>query len=358
MVQRLKQRLLVKPGDIAPSDEGLEVIGTFNPGATEHQGAVLLLIRVAERPLEQREGYTALPRWEAGRVVTDWIANDQIELLDPRLVKLRRDGLLRLTFTSHLCLVRIRDGQGVDFADARRLFPIHRWEEYGIEDPRIVKLDDRYWITYVAVSRHGAATALASTEDFISFERHGIIFCPENKDVILFPNKIAGQYVALHRPTTAHPFCRPEMWLAYSPDLVCWGKHQPLHGGSSNWENDRVGAGVPPIKTQAAWLEIYHASRRADLSGEVGTYAAGAMLLDLNDPSRVISHSIKPLWEPEVDYERSGFVPRVVFPTGAVERNGVLQIYYGAADTFTAMVEMRLEDVLASCSVERASTTC
>jgi predicted GH43/DUF377 family glycosyl hydrolase len=346
MVQRLRQQLLIRPEDIAPSHEALEVIGTFNPGAIEQDGQVVLVVRIAERPRERREGYTALPRWEGEHVVTDWIANEEIESPDPRVVRRRADGLLRLTFTSHLRVVRSRGGRKIDQWNGASLIPKENWEEYGLEDPRIVDLDGRFWITYVAVSRHGAATALASTQDFVTFQRHGIIFCPENKDVVLFPERIDGQYVALHRPTTAHPFCPPEMWLARSGDLVHWGSHQPLHGGTAAWESERVGAGAPPVRTEAGWLEIYHASRRSDVAGRVGTYAAGAMLLDLHDPSRIISHSRQPLWEPDTAYELFGFVPRVVFPTGIVPRDDILQLYYGAADTYTAMVELPRDDLL------------
>ncbi len=345
MAARLFQTLLVRPRDIAPSDDSLEVIGAFNPAAIEHDDGVTLLVRVAQRPRETRDGFTAAPRWEAGRVVTNWIANDEIEFLDPRVIRQRADGLLRLTFTSHLLVMYSRDGRSIDRWNAASLFPQEPWEAYGVEDPRVVRLGDRYWVTYVAVSPHGAATALASTQDFATFERHGVIFCPENKDVVLFPEQVNGSYVALHRPNTAHPFCRPEIWLAQSPDLLHWGAHQPLHGGASAWESDRVGGGAPPLKTASGWLEIYHASRRAQTG--VGVYAAGAMLLDLDAPGRVIAHSRQPLWEPEADYELAGFVPGVVFPTGAVARGGILQIYYGAADTYTAMVEMRLDSLLA-----------
>jgi predicted GH43/DUF377 family glycosyl hydrolase len=135
------------------------------------------------------------------------------------------------------------------------------------------------------------------------------------------------------------------MWLASSPDLLHWGGHQPLHGGTAPWESDRVGAGTPPVKTAAGWLEIYHASRRSPLPGVVGTYAAGVMLLDLENPSRIIGKSRSSLWEPSTDYELSGFVPRVVFPTGIVCREEVVQLYYGASDTYVAVAEFRAADL-------------
>jgi predicted GH43/DUF377 family glycosyl hydrolase len=351
MAQRPHQQLLIQPKDVKPSNPSMQVIGTFNPGVCQRDGDVFLLVRVAERPIERREGYTALPRWETEQLVTDWVANDELESLDPRVVRRRADNLLRLTFTSHLCVVRSRDGRTIDQWDVARMYPRESWEEYGIEDPRITRIDGRYWITYVAVSRHGAATALASTEDLLTFERHGIIFCPENKDVVLFPERIGGQFVALHRPATAHSFCRPEMWLARSPDLLNWGSHQPLYGGSAAWETDRVGAGAPPLRTDAGWLEIYHASRCSQSSGEVGAYVAGVMLLDLDDPSRVIARGPAPVLQPDASYELSGFVPHVVFPTGIIARDNIVQLYYGAADTCTAMIAFRLCDLVAGAAI-------
>ena len=206
-------------------------------------------------------------------------------------------------------------------------------EEFGVEDPRITALDGRFFFTYVAVSRHGAATALASTTDFRQFERHGIIFCPENKDVVLFPERIDGQYVALHRPNAATPFCRPEMWVARSPDLIHWGRHECLHGGGAEWETGRVGAGTPPVRVDSGWLEIYHGNRQPTRPGEVGTYATGVLLLDPNDPARVLRRTATSIFEPTADFERHGFVPDVVFPTGIVEAGPSYLIYYGAADS-------------------------
>ena len=103
-------------------------------------------------------------------------------------------------------------------------------EEFGLEDPRITQIGDRFYITYVAVSRHGPATALASTTDFKTIERHGIIFCTENKDVVLLPERIGGEYVAIHRPVGDMPFSRPEMWTARSPDLIHWGRTSIFSG--------------------------------------------------------------------------------------------------------------------------------
>jgi beta-1,2-mannobiose phosphorylase / 1,2-beta-oligomannan phosphorylase len=350
MVNRLFERLLLRPADVQPSRDDLEVIGVFNPGAVLIGDEVVLLVRVSERPLERRPGFTALPRWapESGLVV-DWVPDDQLEPLDPRVVRIKREnGLVRLTFVSHLRLVRCGDGRSVEAVDDLVIMPESSEEEFGVEDPRITRIGDRYYITYVAVSRHGAATALASTTDFRRFERHGIIFCTENKDVVLFPEKIGGEYVALHRPNGATPFTQPEMWLARSPDLIHWGRHKPLHGGTGPWETGRTGAGPPPIRVPEGWLALYHGNRRPTRPGEVGTYAAGALLLDAGDPALVRRRTPEPILKPTADFERQGFVADIVFPTGIVETDGRVLVYYGAADTFTAVVEFARDELVAA----------
>ncbi len=345
MLQRHFEKLLIRPEGLTPSADDLEVIGAFNPGAVERDGGVVLLVRIAERPRETREGFTALPRWEEGRVVVDWVADEELEPLDARVVRRRSDGLLRLTFTSNLRVFYSSDGRSID-REGAQLLPQAECESYGVEDPRITRIGGRFYITYVCVSQHGAATALASTGDFISFERHGVIFCPENKDVVLFPERIAGRHAALHRPTTAHAFCTPEMWLARSDDLLHWGDHQPLAGGSGDWESERIGAGAAPIRTERGWLEVYHASRRSEVAGQVGTYSAGAMLLDLKHPARIIARTNEPILSPSAGFEQQGFVPNVVFPTGVVPRGDTLQIFFGAADTCTGVVELSLDEML------------
>jgi predicted GH43/DUF377 family glycosyl hydrolase len=349
LLKRHFERLLLGPADLKPSHDDFEVVGVFNPGAIVAGDEVILLVRVAERPKERRPGFTASPRWVPGEGPTiDWLPDEAIEVLDPRVVKGKADGLVRLTFISHLRAVRCGDGRSVEEVSDVPFFPDSEIEEFGVEDPRITAFGDRYYFTYVAVSRHGAATALASTTDFRVFERHGIIFCPENKDVVLFPEKIGGEYVALHRPNAATPFCRPEMWIARSPDLIHWGRHDCLHGGGAEWETGRVGAGTPPVRVDTGWLEIYHGNRKPTRAGEVGMYSTGVLLLDVDNPARILRRSAASIFEPTADFEREGFVPDVVFPTGIVEKGGSFLVYYGAADSCTAVVEFDLEELLAS----------
>jgi predicted GH43/DUF377 family glycosyl hydrolase len=351
MVPRLRTQRLLTPEDVEPSHPDLEVIGVFNPGASDTPYGVALLVRVVEAPREDRPGYTGLPRREEdGNVVIDWVANEDLDREDPRVVVTRDRQLVRLTFTSHLRLFMSPDGLSVEGGEKLRLLPENAYERFGIEDPRITLIDGRYYITYVSVSSHGAATSLLSTEDFSSFERHGIIFPCENKDVVLFPERIGGEYVCFHRPNPAMHFVRPEMWIGRSTDLIHWGQHKPFFAGGGPWESDRLGAGCPPVAVDEGWLEIYHGTGiSAEYTG-IGIYTGGALLLDRENPSRILKRSKAPVFLPEEEFEREGFVPNVVFPTGIVDKGETFYIYYGAADTFTAVAEVSKAELLAALS--------
>jgi predicted GH43/DUF377 family glycosyl hydrolase len=334
---------------VPPSLPDWEVIGTFNPGVIRHGDRIIIFVRVAERPREQRPGWTPLPRWSADEgYVVDWVHDQHLEKLDPRVVRHRADGRIRLTFVSHLRVVTSRDGRTIDDVSGASFSPASVDEEYGVEDPRITFLDGKYYFSYVAVSRHGPATALASTLDFKTFERHGIIFCPENKDVVLFPDRAGGQYAALHRPLGGTPFCRPEMWIARSTDLVNWGQHQYLFGGAGDWETGRVGAGAPPVAVSEGWLEIYHGNRRPQGERSVGAYCGAAMLLARDDPAHVLKVGREPILEPQQPFENEGFVQNVVFPTAVLEDQDRFLIYYGASDTYCGMAELSRAEVMNS----------
>ena len=340
------KRLLLRPEDFAPSSDGLEVIGAFNPGAAELSEKVVLLVRIAERPAP-RPGMVGLPRWEKSGVVVDWLPESDVEFVDPRVVRIRQTGLVRLTFISHLRVVHCGEGLRVESLGPA-FAPEMPWEEFGVEDARITRIDERYYITYVAVSRHGVATALASTEDFRTFQREGIIFSPENKDVVLFPAKIGGRYRALHRPSGATPFTTPEMWLAGSSDLIHWGGHQPLQFTRGAWESGRVGAGAPPVRIAEGWLILYHGNLRLTRLGEVGAYHGAALILDADDPARVQMQSSGSILAPTETYEREGFVKDVVFPTGIVKRGDEFFVYYGAGDTSTAVWRTSVREMVAA----------
>ncbi len=356
MIPRLSDSLLLEPCDIQPSQSGWEVVGVFNPAVTMVGDQLLMLARVAERPAEKRHGSTPLPRWTSdGAAEVDWVRDEDLHKTDARVVALNHGGDLRLTSVSHFQIYRQSKLANETWEYVAALLPTGPWEEYGIEDARITKIDKIYWITYVSVSRSGAATAIMSSADFVTFQRHGIIFASENKDVILFPNRIAGNFVALHRPNPRSHFRPPQIWIARSPDLLHWGRHEPILSGRQCWEGDRIGSGTPPILIDEGWLTIYHGSESSNVAGTVGRYAAGALLLDRDDPSRVISRSREPIMLPTTDYETSGFVPNVVFPTAMLEIGDELQVFYGAADTSVAMTRFSKRTVLDSLVLESDS---
>jgi beta-1,2-mannobiose phosphorylase / 1,2-beta-oligomannan phosphorylase len=350
--QRILTRLLVSPADVQPQFPGFEVIGTFNPAAIEFDGGVALLIRVVEQPVEKREGFIPLPYWDhlRGEIAVDWRPLDAVELVDPRIVRLKPSGYPRLTFISWLQVAFSRDGLTIDCFGPPML-PATRYETFGVEDPRLARFGDRYFFTYVAVSQHGISTALASTTDFQSFERRGIIFCPENKDVILFPEKINGEYVAFHRPNPNAHFSAPEIWLARSPDLIHWGRHERLLGSEAGWATVKVGGGTPPIRTPNGWLSLYHGHIAPAVGApktDIGEYAAAALLQALDNPAQILGMSRRPVMRAEAAFERSGYLPNIVFPTAMLPRGEQVDVYYGAADTVTGVARYSLDDFLSA----------
>lgn len=329
--------------------DGFETVGVFNPGAVDAGGKVHLLLRVAEAPKQTRRGYVALPKSNLkGGLEIDWVRDTEVYQDDVRSAVSKRSGRVRLTSVSRLYLATSADGVSIDHIEEAPVFePREEYEEFGVEDPRITEIDGTYYVTYVAVSSHGIATALATTDDFHHFRRYGIIFPTENKDVVLFPEKIDGHYVALHRPSGHTPMGRPEIWLAHSPDLVHWGRHRLVLRAQDVPGAARMGAGAPPLRIEEGWLEVFHVARPGQDEDAIPAYCGAAMVLGERDPSRVLRGSTAPFLAPEEAFETAGFVPGVVFPTGVVLRNGRLLIYYGAADTVTAVAETSLEALAA-----------
>jgi len=221
--------------------------------------------------------------------------------------------------------------------------PTTEWEAYGCEDARITELDGRYAITYTAASDLGVNVMLAFTNDFTTFEKAGIVMTTHNKDVCLFPQTIGGRYVCRHRPF-ATEFNDSCIWTAWSPDLLHWGGHSVLHRPvAGTWEGERIGAGAPPIRTEAGWLEIYHG---ADADGR---YCLGAMLSDLDHPDRVLARSPRPVFQPGEPYELNGVYGQCVFSNGLLAHpDGRLTILYGAADTVCAAATTTIEEMIAA----------
>ena len=345
MIAKYEGNPVVVPADVKPSREGYVVKGAFNPGATVFGDDILLLLRTAEG-CAQEEGVVRTPvyRFEGGRSVPDIMefnTNDpDVTLKDTRGVVYR--GVDYLSTLSHIRIARSTDGFHFTVDDAPFIYPADETEKYGIEDVRVTKMDGRYYLNYTVISPDSWSTALAVTDDFINIERQGIIFHPENKDVAIFPEKASGKYVALHRPNNSG-FGRASIWYAESPDLLHWGNHKCIaRPRDTRWESMKIGGGAPPIKTSEGWLIIYHGK------GDNSLYSLFALLLDLDEPWRVLKRAEEPLLVPSESYETEGFFGNVVFSNGVVERDGKLYIYYGAADETVCVAVTDVPSVMAT----------
>ena len=340
--RRFDENPLIVPSQVMPSDPGLEVMCVFNAGVTEHNGEVLLLMRVAERPIPEN-GYlsTLVLDTETERPMLKKLA---FRLDDPKLVfddprMFRYDGRFLLTSLSHLRVARSRDGRHFTIDDTPALMPAEWYEEFGVEDPHITMIGDTYWITAVGVCSLGVSAVLYSTKDFVEFDRHGVIFPCDNRDVVIFPEKIDGDYVALHRPMSC--FSNPAIWTATSRDLVNWGSHRfLLKSRPGQGDNSRVGASTVPIKTERGWLEIFHGATA------VNEYCLGTVLLALDDPLRIIARGDEPVLAPDEPYEKDGLVSNIIFSCGCVERDGKVLVYYGAGDRCIAGAETTVDKLL------------
>lgn len=348
-VSRCSQNPLITPADVVPSHSDMEIIGTFNPGAIVDAatGETVLLIRVAERFKQTDENVIGIPvaslDGSLSRVVLQRNAAE-FDFKDSRVVCDRQGKIVYLTSLSHIRLARSGDGVNFSIETAPFLFPCGPHETWGIEDPRIVWMQEEqvYVITYTAVSPYGAATALATTRDFKTVTRCGVAFPPENKDVCVFPQRVKGLFCAYHRPVP-RSFGNPDIWSATSPDLSSWGNHRHVLGtnvDTSSWDCGRVGGGAPSVKCHLGWLHIYHA---ADVRHR---YCLGAFVAHLDDPSRIIARSRVPILEPDEEYERVGYFGNVVFTCGVVLRgDDSIDIYYGAADDKVALCNIKLGDI-------------
>lgn len=344
-VERLAENPIITPKDVPPSRPDYEVVGAFNPGAVLCDGQVLLLLRVAERPRDKKPDEQVAPilNPETGEIEYFRVANNDPNITDiPDSRSFYYRHKMFLTSISHLRLASSTDGVHFDIEKSPAVFPKEAYETFGLEDPRITPIEDQFYISYKVVSENGICTGLLTTRDFREYKRQGIIFCPENIDVVLFPEKIGGQYWALTRPVPRYLGPRG-VWIASSPDSIHWGRHKPLvlpRPGA--FDGGKTGGSCVPIRTPQGWLEIYHGSDDQD------RYSLAAVLLDIDDPTKVLARSSKPLMEPAADYEVRGFYGNVVFACGAVERDGFIWIYYGASDEYTACAKMTLEDIFST----------
>lgn len=338
---RQKNNPLLSPKDLKPSNENMIIECLLNPGVLEFNGKIGLLIRVAERTV-QKEGIISVPVYNnKGKVeILNFNLNDpKLDATDARVINY--DGTDYLTTISHLRLLFSDDGTTFyELEGYPSIFGEGKYESYGIEDCRVAKINDIYHLTYTMVSANGVGVGLRTTKDWKKFEKKGMIFSPHNKDCAIFEEKINGKYYALHRPSS------PElggnyMWLAESPDGIHWGNHKCVaKTREGKFDSKRLGAGAAPIKTEKGWLEIYHGATAEN------RYCLGAMLLDLDDPSKVIARSDEPIMEPIADYEQTGFFGNVVFTNGHIVKDDTIQIYYGASDEFVCQASFSIKEIL------------
>ena len=256
---------------------------------------------------------------------------------------------------SHLAVARSANGiDGWTIAPEPLLAPADgvESEQWGFEDPRVVWLPElECWsITCTAYGPPGPAVYLATTTDFRSVSRYGVIRRAEDKNAALLPERIGGKWILFHRPSEgAVAGSGGEIVLSRSADLVSWSTSEPVLAPRAGawWDSRRIGIGPPPLRTDRGWLIVYHGVKDT-VAGAL--YRVGVALADLDEPTRVTHRLPGWIFGPDADYERSGDVPNAVFPCGLVhdEATGELRMYYGAADTTVALATAHLDDVLAA----------
>lgn len=287
---------------LCPGDMPFRCYTVFNAGATWFEGGVLMLLRVETCA---RETQFHVARSEDGV---------QFEV-DPEPIE------------CPLTLTEQRHGRAHHF------------------DMRITEMDGVYYLFHAAwMKRWGCCIALSTTRDFVHYQTLPYLSEPANRNAVLFPEKIGGLYARLDRPQDAS---YGGMWVSYSPDLEFWGRSMPLDLPAMPWNGNKIGAGAIPIRTEAGWLAIYHAT---DNTCSTENYYLGVMLLDLADPSRILAAPRSFILAAEEPYECLGQTPNVVFTCGAVPMpDGTLNVYYGAADTRMCLAQTTVSELLAYC---------
>ncbi len=345
-----KEGILLRPEDFKPSSKHFEVIGVFNPGATRlKNGKIVLYVRIAERLKNWSKGKYVYAARSSGEkrynIVIDRFKKSFVNHFDKGGFHFN-DNTVRLKFISHFRRVFLnKDGFGIEKIEQKPFFfGTKRDGELGVEDPRITKIGNMYVMTYVALSRYNSiSSSYAISKDGLHWHRRGIIFRHQNKDIVLFPEKINGKYVAFNRPEGNFNFSAPHMWISYSKDLEHWGDDRSILLSHNSWDSARVGAGCPPIKTKHGWLELYHG-----VHPKYG-YGVGAALFDLKEPHKLVARGPcgEPLLVAKQPYELNGWMKKVVFPTGIVEeKDDKILLYCGGADSVVSVKEIKISEIL------------
>ncbi len=295
----------------------------------------------------------------------------------------RAAGSLR-PFQCSIGLMTSEDGVHFEHeSDEPVITPAMLGSEYGsVQDPRIVKLEDRYYMTYAFrpyawasnptgvgvpeshqvnypgfsgnAADNQTRSGIAVSDDLRDWHHLAWVNAPDidDRNVILFPERINGRYVLLRRPsgfvsTSARHEDQSIIQLSWSEDLVHWSDPAPYLRPRFDWENNRIGGSTPPLRTDQGWLILYHGVETVDEATRQVVYRVGAVLADLDDPTQIIARSPRCIMEPTEYYERTGlYIPEVVFPTGAVVVDGFLRLYYGCCDTAIGLATVPLDDLV------------
>ena len=246
-------------------------------------------------------------------------------------------------------------------AGPKPVFKLRDEEIVRAYDPRLTVIDNRCYMCFAVDTKHGIRGGVAVTDDFESFEILSLS-TPDLRNMVLFPERIGGNYVRLERPFTVYSrggVDRFDTWISESPDLVYWGRSELLLAVEQvPFANDKIGPAAPPVKTSKGWLTTFHAVDVDPARGKNGwepawkkRYTAGIMLLDLDNPKKILGMSASPLLAPEAPYETDGgFRNDVIFPGGMVlEDDGEVKIYYGAADTVECLATAHVDDLIRLC---------
>ncbi|AZR73256.1 glycosidase [Anoxybacter fermentans] len=289
-----------------------------------------ILRPVKEHIWEKEAVFNAAVLYENGLFHLFYRASDQPFYLDSE------KPLQEKKFTSSIGYAVSKDG--IHFN--RLTEPVYtgegEQEDWGVEDPRITRLGDTYYMLYTGFGGrdwNDFRICMATSKNLIDWKRKGVVLDEPNKDAALFPEKIGGKYVLLHRRL-------PDIWVGFSENLKEWENHQIIMSPiPESWESKKIGIAGPPIKIDEGWLLIYHGV------DDNNVYRLGLAILDLNDPTKVLYRQAEPILEPELDWEINGLVPNVVFSCGAVDLGDKIYVYYGGADTVIGVASLDKNDL-------------
>jgi beta-1,4-mannooligosaccharide/beta-1,4-mannosyl-N-acetylglucosamine phosphorylase len=309
------------------------------PWQKKPEGSVGPVWRYSENPIVKRNPIEGIARIFNSAVVP-WENNTFI-------------GVFRAETVATLPHLRVgRSNDGIHWTFETKMLEMvdeqgRSWNPYYAYDPRVIPLEGAFYVVW-CTEAHGPSIGLARTVDFKHFVRLENPFIPFNRNGVLFPRKIQGNYKILSRASDNGHTPFGDIFLSESPDLVYWGKHRHVmeRGGNGWWQGLKIGGGPAPIETTEGWLMFYHGVANT-CNGYV--YSMGGAILDIDEPSKVKYRCKNYLLTPEMPYEETGFVPNVIFPCATLHDSatGRIAIYYGAADSYVALAFTTVDEVVA-----------